>query len=182
VSKFLSILAEEKISFVRKNPKSGRIEDPFLNLRVMIIDEEFYRGLRAKLYSSFKSGASVILYDMGLGYGELMGQNMKKMGVSKLEVINNFMELGKTHGYGVFNTPFLKMILTGLQGEPAVRLEDSFFATAIGRTGKAECYLMAGIVAGASQVLLNKKFTCVEEKCLCKGDPFCEFKLKQTFE
>ncbi len=90
----------------------------------MIIDEEFYRGLRAKLYSSFKSGASVILYDMGLGYGELMGQNMKKMGVSKLEVINNFMELGKTHGYGVFNTPFLKMILTGLQGEPAVRLED----------------------------------------------------------
>ncbi len=171
---------DEKISFVRKNSKSGRIEDQFLKLRVMIIDEEFYRGLRKKLYSSFQSGASVILYDMGLGYGELMGENMKKMGVSKLEVIKNFMELGKTHGYGVFNTPFLKMVLTGLQGEPAVRLEDSFFASSVGNTGKAECYLMAGIVAGASQVLLNKEFVCVEEKCMCKGDPFCEFKLKAT--
>jgi predicted hydrocarbon binding protein len=174
--------APEKISFVRKDPKSGRLEDPYLNLRVMIIDEEFYLGLRNKLYSSFKSGASVILYEMGLGYGELMGDNMKKMGVSKLEVIKSFMELGKTHGYGVFNTPFLKMILTGLQGEPAVRLEDCFFATAVGETGKAECYLMAGIVAGAAQVLLNKKFNCVEEKCLCKGDAYCEFKLKEKRE
>jgi predicted hydrocarbon binding protein len=176
----LGNLVEEKISYVRKNAKSGRLEDPFLNLRVMIIDEEFYRGLRKKLYTSFQSGASVILYEMGLGYGELMGESMKKMRVSRLEVIKSFMELGKTHGYGVFNTPFLKMILTGLQGEPAVRLEDSFFATAVGKTGRAECYLMAGIVAGAAQVLLDKKFTCVEEKCLCKGDPFCEFKLRQS--
>jgi len=176
----LTLQPEEKVSLVRKNSKSGRIEDPFLKLRVMIIDEEFYRGLRKKLYSSFQSGASVILYDMGFGYGELMGDNMNKMGVSKLSVIKNFMELGKSHGYGIFNTPFLKMILTGLQGEPLVRLEDSFFATSIGRTGKAECYLMAGIVAGASQVLLGKQFVCVEEKCLCKGDPYCEFKLKRS--
>jgi predicted hydrocarbon binding protein len=147
---------------------------------VIVIDEEFYRGLRKKLYSSFQSGASVILYDMGLGYGELMGENMKRMGVSRIEVIKNFMELGKTHGYGVFNTPFLKMILTGLQGEPVVRLEDSFFATTVGYTGKTECYLMAGIVAGASQILLDKRFKCVEERCLCKGDPYCEFKLCQS--
>jgi hypothetical protein len=53
----------------------------------MIIDEEFYTGCGGKLYASFKSGASVILYEMGFGYGELMGENMKKIGVSKLEVI-----------------------------------------------------------------------------------------------
>lgn len=144
----------------------------------MIMDEEFYRGLRSRLYSSFQSGASVILYDMGLGYGELMGANMAKMGVSKLEVIKSFMELGKIHGYGVFNTPFLKMILTGIRGEPLVRLGDSFFATSTGSTGKVECYMMAGIIAGAAGVLLNKKFACIEEKCLCKGDPYCEFKLR----
>jgi predicted hydrocarbon binding protein len=178
----MSKLIEENISFVRKNSRSGRIEDPFLNLRVIVIDEEFYRGLRKKLYSSFQSGASVILYDMGLGYGELMGESMKKMGVSRIEVIKNFMELGKTHGYGVFNTPFLKMILTGLQGEPVVRLEDSFFATTVGYTGKTECYLMAGIVAGAAGILLDKKFKCVEEKCLCRGDSFCEFKLRQSVD
>ncbi len=177
-----SLTEETTIPYVRKDPKSGRIEDPYLKLRVMVIDEEFYRGLRKNLYASFQSGASVILYGMGMGYGELMGENMKNMGVSKLEVIKSFMELGKSHGYGVFNTPFLKMILTGIQGEPAVRLEDSFFATAVGVTGKAECFLMAGIVAGAAGILLNKKFNCVEEKCLCKGDPYCEFKLKEKRE
>ena len=174
----MSTTNEPDIGFVKSKTGQGRLEDQFLRLRVMVIDEEFYRGLRKKLYSSFQSGASVILYDMGLGYGELMGENMNKMGVSRLKVIKDFMELGKKHGYGVFNTPFLKMILTGLQGEPVVRLEDSFFATSIGHTGKAECYLMAGIIAGASQVLLDKKFVCVEEKCLCKGDGYCEFKLR----
>ncbi len=144
----------------------------------MIIDEQFYKGLREKLYSSFQSGASVILYDMGLGYGELMGQNMQKMELSRIEVIKKFMELGKNHGYGVFHTPLLKMILSGIQGEPIVRIEDCFFAAAAGRTGKSECYIMAGIIVGASQILLKKKFTCVEEKCLCKGNPYCEFKLR----
>ena len=50
----------------------------------------------------------------------------------------------------------------------------------IAKTGKPECYLMAGIIAGASQIILNKKFTCIEEKCLCKGDAYCEFKLHET--
>jgi predicted hydrocarbon binding protein len=143
----------------------------------MIIDEEFYKGLRDKLYSSFQSGASVILYDMGLGYGELMGQKMQKMEISKLDLIKKFMELGQTHGYGVFHTPLLKMILSGIQGEPVIRVEDCFFATSVGATGKSECYIMAGIIAGASQILLNKTFACIEEKCLCRGDSFCEFKL-----
>ncbi|MGI0092137.1 MAG: V4R domain-containing protein [Nitrososphaerales archaeon] len=174
------LASKDEIIFVRSATKPGRIEDPFLKLRVMVIDEEFYKALASKLYSSFQSGASVILYDMGLGYGELMGRNMKEMGVSRFEVIKDFIELGKSHGYGVFNTPFLKMILSGIRGEPAVRLEDSFFATSFGKTGKVECYLMAGIIAGASQVLLNKKFTCVEEKCLAKGDAYCEFKLRNV--
>ena len=164
-----------------RNTSTGQLEDPFLKLRVMIIDEEFYRGVRDKLYSSFKSGASAILYAMGLGYGELMGLKMEEMKMSKIEVIRSFIDLGKTKGYGKFHTPFLKMILSGLMGEPAVRLEDSFFATSVGKTGNTECFLMAGIIAGASQVLLQKKFSCIEEKCLCKGDEYCEFKLKEKY-
>lgn len=172
---------ENAQDIVARNPSSRLLEDPFLKLRVMIIDEEFYRGMRSKLYSTFKTGAPVILYDMGLGYGELMGLKMEEMKMSKLDVIRKFMDLGKNKGYGNFHTPFLKMILSGMRGEPLVRIEDSFFATSVGKTGKVECYLMAGIIAGASQILLQKKFTCVEEKCLCKGDEYCEFKLKEKY-
>lgn len=176
----LSQSNSDKSNMLRSDPDSGRLEDTFLNLRILVIDEQFYKGLRNKLYSKFQSGASVILYDMGLGYGEIMGRNMNEMKISKFELINKFMELGRTHGYGVFHTPLLKMILSGIQGEPSVRIENCFFATSVGNTGKSECYIMAGIIAGASQIILDKNFTCIEEKCLCKGDPYCEFKLRKT--
>ncbi len=146
----------------------------------MVIDEGFYKGMRDKLYERFQSGASVILYEMGLGYGDIMGKDMVNMGVSKFETITKFMELGKKRGYGEFHIPLLRSFLSTLKGEPVVSFKNSFFATSVGRTGKAECYIMAGIIAGASRVLLNKEFVCVEEKCLCKGDSSCEFKLKES--
>jgi predicted hydrocarbon binding protein len=160
------------------NKESGRLEDNFLNQRVIVLDEEFYRGIRNKLYSSFQSGASVILYDMGLGYGELMGKSIEKMGSYQLKIMNDFMSLGKRRGYGTFHTPLLKLILSGIQGEPVVRLRDSFFSTCVGDTGKTECYMMAGIIAGAAKVVLKKdNLVCIEEKCLSKGDSYCEFKI-----
>jgi predicted hydrocarbon binding protein len=170
----------EPTSRIESYPETGQLEDSFLKLRVIIIDEEFYRGFRNKLYSSFQSGASVILYDMGLGYGELMGKNMKEARVSKLEIVKKFMELGKVKGYGLFQVPLLKTILSGIRGEPVVRVDNCFFATSTGNTGKVECYIMAGIIAGASQILLDTNYKCIEEKCLCKGDQYCEFKLHKV--
>lgn len=74
--------------FVRLNPKTELLErepdELFTNLRVMIIDEQFYKGLHDKLYERFQSGASVILYEMGVGYGELMGKSILSIGISKL--------------------------------------------------------------------------------------------------
>ena len=170
----------EPTARIESHPNSGQLEDTFLKLRVMMIDEEFYKGLRDKLYSSFQSGASVILYDMVLGYGELMGKNMKETGVSKLEIITKFMEIGKVKGYGLFHVPLLKNILSGIRGEPVVRLDNCFFATSTGNTGKVECYIMAGIIAGASQILLDTNYKCIEQKCICKGDQYCEFKLREV--
>ncbi len=166
-------------SRIRRRYDSARLEDSFLNLRIIIIDEQFYKGLRDKLYAAFQTGASTILYNMGLGYGELIGTNMKNRKLSRFETIKKFMALGKDNGYGKFHTPLLKMILSGVRGEPIVRIEDCFFAGAVGTTGKVECYIMAGIIAGAAPSLMNKKYNCLEEKCICKGDPYCEFKLQE---
>jgi len=156
----------------------GKLVDPLLGLRVLMIDTEFYRGLRSKLYSKFDSGASLILYEMGAGYGEVMADNIRAMGVGKIEVYKKFMERGKHDGYGEFSVPILKSIISGMTGEARVYLKNSFFASAAGNTGKTECWIISGMIAGAARGIFGREVVCVEERCVSKGDPRCEFHLK----
>jgi predicted hydrocarbon binding protein len=160
------------------NQITGLIEDPLLNLRVMVIDTEFYNGLRSKLYSKFDSGASLILYEMGVGYGEIMARNIKQMGANKLEIYSKFINKGKHQGYGEFNVPLLESLISGVRGEAKVYLKDSFFSCAAGRTGKTECWIVAGMIAGAAKVIFGKEMVCTEEKCASKFDLRCEFYLR----
>jgi predicted hydrocarbon binding protein len=160
------------------NPETGLIEDPLLGLRVMIIDTEFYKGLRSKLYSKFDSGASIILYEMGVGYGEIMAKNIQEMGAGKLEVYRKFIKKGKLQGYGEFGVPLLESLITGMKREAKVYVNSSFFSHAAGQTGKTECWIIAGMIAGAAKIIYGREMVCVEEKCGSKGDPRCEFHLK----
>ncbi|MFI5420636.1 MAG: V4R domain-containing protein [Nitrososphaerales archaeon] len=165
-------------SFAAVNPKTGLLEDPLVGLRVLMIDSDFYSGLRNNLYTKFQSGASLILYEMGVGYGERMASVIQEMGAGKIEVYKKFIERGKRQGYGEFKVPILQSILSGLKGEARIYLKDSFFAMSSGNTGKVECWIIAGMIAGAGKKILAKDVTCIEEKCKSKGDPQCEFRLK----
>jgi predicted hydrocarbon binding protein len=160
------------------NLETGLIEDPLLRLRVIVIDTQFYNGLRKKLFAKFDSGASLILYEMGTGYGEIMAQSIKEMGAGKLETYRKFINKGKHQGYGDFNVPLLESIISGIKSEAKVTLRDSFFACAAGPTGKTECWIIAGMIAGAGKIILGKEMICIEEKCISKGDSRCEFHLK----
>lgn len=180
----LSEETESEDILVRRNPSTHRLErmpdELFSNLRVMIIDEQFYKGLRDKLYNKFQSGASVILYDMGVGYGELMGKAIVGAGASKLGTYKKFLDIGKLQGYSEFAVPLLKMIISGLKGEAYVTLKDSFFATSVGRTGQVECYIVAGMIAGAGREVLHKEVVCREQKCISNGDELCEFTMRRV--
>jgi predicted hydrocarbon binding protein len=176
--------AESTVLFQRRdlpavpNSETGRIEDPLLRLRVLVIDSEFYKGLRTKLYSKFNSGASLILYEMGVGYGEIMAKNIKEMGAGKLEIYKKFIDRGKHQGYGEFTVPLLESIISSMKHEAKIYLKDSFFASSAGKTGNVECWIVAGIIAGAAKIIFGREMLCVEEKCASKGDPRCEFHLK----
>ena len=160
------------------NSKTGFLEDPLVGLRVLVIDTDFYKGLRDNLYARFQSGASLILYEMGVGYGGQMAKSIKDLGAGRIEVYNRFLERGKRQGYGEFKVPILQAIISGLKGEAKIILRHSFFATASGNTGKVECWLVAGMIAGAARRILGKEAVCVEELCMSKGDDHCEFRLK----
>jgi predicted hydrocarbon binding protein len=161
------------------NPRTGQLEDRLVGLRIIMIDSMFYKGLRDNLYSRFQSGASLILFEMGVGYGKATANVIKEMGDGILESYSRFMERGKKQGYGEFKVPLLKSILSGMRGEARIYLKNSFFAESAGSTGKTECWIVAGMIAGAARIILKKEeLSCVEEKCISKGDPQCEFRLK----
>jgi predicted hydrocarbon binding protein len=169
---------ESTDSFIALNPETGLLEDPLVGLRVLAIDTDFYKGLRTNLYARFQSGASLILYEMGVGYGEQMAKSIAEMGAGRIEVYKRFMERGKHQGYGEFKVPILQSIISGLKVEAKVILKSSFFAASAGNTGKTECWIISGMIAGAARKILSKEVTCVEELCMSKGDDHCEFKLK----
>ncbi len=160
------------------NPNTGLPEDPMINRRVLIIDADFYKALHDNLYKRFDSAASLILYEMGVGYGELYSKNVDELGKGKLEAYRMFVERGKRQGYGEFIVPLLEAILSGLKGEGKVVLKNSFFAAASGVTGKTECWIVAGMIAGAGRKMLNKEVVCTEEMCLSKRDQHCQFVFK----
>ncbi len=106
------------------NSESGFLEDPLLNnLRVLIIDADFYKALRDNLYARFQSGASTILYEMGRGYGEVIAKIIEQNNSGRLEIYHKFIDRGKRQGYGEFRVPLLQSIIWGLKGEAESNFE-----------------------------------------------------------
>lgn len=155
------------------------LKDPLVDLQILTIDEGFYKSLRDNLLSRFGSEGPVVLYEMGLRYGDLIAKTIERMG-GKLEAYNKFIIRGRDLGYGTFKVPILKSIITGLKGEARIYLYSSFFASASGKTGQTECWLVCGMIAGAAKRILGRDSTVEEVKCVSKGDPHCEFRLRRS--
>lgn len=49
-----------------------------------------------------------------------------------------------------------------------------------GRSAGPTCHILRGVIVGIFLELLKKNFTCIERKCVSKGDEFCEFVVKST--
>lgn len=155
-----------------------KLEDAFLGIRVMAFDSYLYKGMRERFRRIFGSAGATILYEMGVGYGEIIGGMIEARGKYNINVYKEFLERGNYHGMGYFSVPGLLDFLGGLRGGIRIKLRQSFFAEAAGKTGECECFIFAGFIAGAAQRLFNRKFRCIEEKSISKNDEYCEFKLK----
>jgi len=129
--------SKSKDSLIKNGSNAGWLVDTLLDFRVVILDEHFFKGLRDKLHASFQSGASVILHEMGRGYGEILGLEMKEMyGKPSLSLILKFMDLGKKHGWGEFHISLLPSALSDLTKSVTIELKNSFFATSAARLNR----------------------------------------------
>ena len=146
-----------------------------LGTRVMVLDAEFYQALTRNLTEVFKSGAQVFLYQAGLAYGELMGRRMTESGRLESTTPDVYFKRYSSLAIGKFEFPplasFVAMAPTGV----TIGLRESFFARSLGKTGKAECHIVRGLLEGTAKYILKGDYACSEVKCLSKGDPRCEF-------
>jgi predicted hydrocarbon binding protein len=150
------------------------LENTSLGVRVMVLDAEFYKALVSSLTRTFQTGTIVFLYEMGRAYGELLGKRILETRGLRSEYIKRYSSLA----IGKFHFPPLESLAAaGTPSNVTIGLRDSFFASALGRTGQPECHIVRGILEGTAEVVFKKEYQCQEVKCLSKGDKYCEFLL-----
>ena len=160
----------------RYDPNREILENTLLKTRVLVFDADFIKALSDSLNKTFQSGAVVILYQMGLAYGELLGKRILESGGLLKQAEGVYRQRYAGLAAGKFRFPPLTQLATGgPEQQIKVTLEDSFFAKAIGKTGRPECHIVRGILEGTAKVVFRRDYQCQETKCLSKGDALCGF-------
>ncbi|MGH9921882.1 MAG: V4R domain-containing protein [Nitrososphaerales archaeon] len=163
-------------SFFQFDPTTNKANDMVFNCRAILTNEEFWSTMQEGLFSLFKSGAAVILYQMGLEFGFTVGSRARELKQNIDEAVK-FLEIyGLLAGWGKLKASAIKLSMGHLTEDLKVTLEDNFFATPNGK--KAEeprCFMIAGILAGIIEGLLGEGYNCVETMCMAAGGKHCEF-------
>ena len=66
----------------------GMLKDRITSSHVFIFSRSAFRSMQNTLYDKFGSGASVIMYEMGQGYGRKLGTGMLKRGLNHEKVFS----------------------------------------------------------------------------------------------
>jgi predicted hydrocarbon binding protein len=173
-------LPKPDIHTFKYDPDKETLENTLLKVRVIVFDADFMKALTDSLTKTFQTGAVVILYQMGLAYGELLGRRILESGGLADQAEGVYRRRYAGLAAGKFRFPPLAALAAGGAAAPMkVTLEDSFFAKAAGVTGQPECHMARGLLEGTANVVFRKDYQCQEVKCLSKGDALCEFLVTQ---
>ncbi len=139
-------------------------------------EAELQKEFKRIVGPAFKS----IMYDMvgrlttedALGMTQRLAIKVFRL-FSKRKIGEMFLEQFYERGYGVAEI----MEFDAKNGSGRMKVKNSFIATGYGKSKEPVCYSVAGIFAGAGDILFGKRTECRETKCIAKGDPHCEFEI-----
>src|SRR5579863_3432426 len=94
-----SVKYSEDSGLLRRDEK-GALREPLSQRRVIIFSCSAYRSMCDSLYEQFQSGASIILYKMGEGYGKKLVKGAALLQLSQGELIEAFEKLAHMAGWG----------------------------------------------------------------------------------
>ena len=133
-------------------------------------------GLRVMLDAVKASNPGVgeeAIYQQGFSYGRFAWENL--MGVHYPKTREGLAEMLKIYvatGWGRIEL----LDVNQSHNRARVRMDEAFESTGL-NTGKAECYFIAGHLAGALSGYFKTEVKAVETKCQSRGDSHCEFQI-----
>jgi len=160
--------------------EKGKHFDVVFDCPAILISLMVYRAWHERLFKVFGTGASTILFEMGRELGQDAIRRMRKSVKNPLKLASLGIEHGQVSGWGKFSISKTQLLKMAALDSMTAKLEDSFIPKAVGNTGQASCHLLRGFVAGSVEALVWGECACEETKCVSKGDPYCEFRIKKV--
>lgn len=145
--------------------------------RAIISHAEGIAKVLEYLYGRFPVGGKALVYYLGYMAGVRLVDLVRK--VSDIDNPRTLLEITlsmlQTLGYGEFEIE--KYSEEGEKVKVIINVRDSMECEIV-RDTKSKPYsqLIRGVLAGiTSRILVGKKITCSEVKCVATGNPYCQF-------
>ncbi len=148
--------------------------------RAIMVRAKVMKSFIDRVNEMFRGGSTgaMILYEMGVVAGRGMFDALKTeigLDVLKTEFQWVFSNLARAGGWGIFsisNLDYEKKTAT-------IRVMDSFECTDSGeRSSPPRSRFIRGNIAGWFSELFQRRVNVIEQFCLGKGDPLCEFTIE----
>lgn len=149
--------------------REGVIKTKYGSSRVFFISTRGWSVIEQQLYSIFSTGSSVMLTEMGVGYGKGVAKEVMALTKEPALVLKTLEELSMAAGWGSVE----------VHGDidDGERLEVKVTRCAFCASGEvakeAKCHFMAGVCAGTAMEAYGINFLVKETHCIRKGDPAC---------
>ncbi len=118
-------------------------------------------------------GANVVLYNSSKNITKKRFYKMVKRPVEDgRKAMEEILDKMSLRGYGLFK-------IKSFGDESVIEVRNSFNAMKY-KSDRPRCCMMAGMLAGASELITGKESICIEEKCIAKGDRACTFRINKV--
>jgi len=139
-------------------------------IRVLALGSVGWATLEKELTSTFVSGAAVILQRMGYSYGRYLGKVARAQMKGRQDALQALQMFAKESGWG-------ELALSGGDlgsGQARLVLRNCVFCLHIKEASEPVCYVVAGLIGGVADEVIQATHRVLEERCVAKGDAYCE--------
>jgi predicted hydrocarbon binding protein len=160
----------EDAGLIHRDEK-GILRDNFSDRRVIIFSCSAYRSMCDSLYDQFQSGASIILYKMGEGYGCKLVKGLAKLNLPMSDSLGAFQKLSHSAGWGKISIKITN------ENNFDVIVEDSPFILRREDIGPVTCHFLAGVLGGGASEMMKVEYKAQEIRCASKEAGVCRFRI-----
>ena len=138
----------------------------YKDIRYLFIRPETIVGIQKKV-NEICGEAKEALFSGGYTGGKLSAEKFtKELGLSEEEILAFMCYMGTQLGWG-------RMEWELHEEKFVIRVHNSPFAEAYGKSDEGVCHLIEGVFAGVGEIIFGKAVS-EERLCKAKGDAYCE--------